>query len=334
MTNVLVSHADEPLGRRIVKTLFHDPAVGVILAVGSGPAPRAFDRFLAGSPPRLLYARGELAKHRPAADLFRSTRFRDAAIDSVVHVPGHGAAADGARRVAGLPARTAETRIVLQQCLESLRVRSLVAIGSAFAYRLAPGNSNVLHESSELDLDPGVPAEIRSWIDCDMLLHGEAQSAALRVVLLRVPTVVASGGFVFLNPWLEGRPGPRVRPLGFDPLCAVVADKDVARAVGLALRSRVRGVFNVTGGEAVPLSLLARWTGRSAWPLPSPAIGLVEAALGALRGEPAARRLPPLRYGFTLDGKRAEEGLGFRPAYRVGMARAGDGRLRLETSAV
>ena len=57
-------------------------------------------------------------------------------------------------------------------------------------------------------------------------------------------------------------------------------------------------------------------------------------ALGALRGEPAARRLPPLRYGFTLDGKRAEEGLGFRPAYRVGMARAGDGRLRLETSAV
>jgi len=334
MTRVLVSHADEPLGRRIVKTLFHDPAVEVILAVGSGPAPRAFDRFLAGSPPRVLYARGDLSKHRPAADLFRSARLRDAAIDSVVHVPAHGAAAGGARPVAGLPARTAEARIVLQQCLEAPRIHSLVAIGSAFVYRLAPGNANLLHEASELDLDPDVPAELRSWIDCDMLLHGEAQSGALRVVLLRVPTVVTSGGFVFLNPWLEGRPGPRVRPLGFDPLCAVVADKDVARAVRLALRSRASGVYNVSGGEAVPLSLLARWTGRSAWPLPAPALGLVEVALRTLRGRPSARRLPPLRYGFTLDGARAEEALGFRPAYRVGLARAGDGRLRLETSAV
>ncbi len=334
MTNVLVTHADEPVGRRIVKTLFHDPAIGVIFAVGSGPAPRAFDRFLAGSPPRLLYARGDLAKHRPASDLFRSARFRDADIDSVVHVPAHGAAARGVRLVAGLPARTAEARIVLQQCLESPGVRNLVAIGSAFVYRLAPGNANVLHESSELDLDPSIPAEIRSWIDCDMLLHGEAQGGALRVVLLRVPTVLASGGFVFLNPWLEGRPGPRVRPLGFDPLCAVVADKDVARAVRLALRSRACGVFNVAGSEAVPLSLLARWTGRSAWPLPSPARGLVATALGALRGLPAGPRLPPLRYGFTLDGQRADDELGFRPAYRIGLARAGDGRLRLETSAV
>jgi hypothetical protein len=40
---------------------------------------------------------------------------------------------------------------------------------------------------------------------------------------------------------------------------------------------------------------------------------------------------PEVRYGFSLDTSRAERELGFRPAYRVGPARAGDGRARLET---
>jgi hypothetical protein len=39
---------------------------------------------------------------------------------------------------------------------------------------------------------------------------------------------------------------------------------------------------------------------------------------------------PYLRYGFTLDTTRAERDLGFRAGYRIGLARAGDGRLRIE----
>ena len=40
------------------------------------------------------------------------------------------------------------------------------------------------------------------------------------------------------------------------------------------------------------------------------------------------------RYGFTLDTRRAEHDLGFRPSSRIGLARAGDGSLRLETASV
>jgi hypothetical protein len=40
------------------------------------------------------------------------------------------------------------------------------------------------------------------------------------------------------------------------------------------------------------------------------------------------------RYGYTLDTRRAERELGFRPRYRVGLARSGDGRLRLETAPI
>ena len=335
MSNVLVTHADEPIGRRIVKLLFHDPRVGRIFAVGDASPPRAFDRFLAGSDPRLRYARVDLAKHRPVADLFHSAALREAEIDTVVHVPRHGAAATAsAPIVAGLAERTAETRMVLQHCLETVTVRSLVAIGSAFVYRLPPGNANRLGEDSELDLDPDVPAEIRSWIDCDMILHGEVHNDRLRVVLLRVPTVVAAGGYVYLSPALGGRPGLRLRALGYDPICALVSDKDVARAVQAAAHARSSGIYNIAGSEAVPLSVLARWTGRSSLPAPGPVVRWITAAAHLLGSESARVAANTLCFGFTLDTSRAERELGFRPTDRIGLARAGDGALRVETAAI
>ncbi|HVN37521.1 MAG TPA: hypothetical protein VMW19_05020 [Myxococcota bacterium] len=334
MKRVLVTHADEPIGRRAVKTLYHDSRVAAIFAVGDGPPPRSFDKFLSDGDTRVTYARVDLARHRPVSDLFHSSAFRAAEIDTVVHVPRHGAAAsEQAPLVAGLAERTAETRLLLQHCLEAPEVESLVALGSAFVYRLSPGNVNRLDEESELDLDPDVPPEIRSWIDCDMLLHGEVHNDRLRVVLLRAPTVVASGGYVYLHPTLSGRGGRRLRPAGFDPICALISDKDVARAIVRAVHSTGPGIYNIAGSEALPLSLLARWTGRETWPVPGPVLSL--ASRGARitgRALDAALDGPHLRYGFTLDTKRAERELGFRPLDRIGMARAGDGALRLETA--
>ena len=334
MKSILVTHADEPIGRRIVKLLFHDPRVSRIFAVGDAAPPRAFDRFLAGSDPRLRYARVDLAKHRPVADLFHSPALRESEIDTVVHVPRHGAAATAAAPiVAGLAERTAETRMVLQHCLETATVQSLIAIGSAFVYRLPPGNANRLGEESELDLDPDVPAEIRSWIDCDMILHGEIHNDRLRVVLLRVPTVVAAGGYVYLSPALGARAGLRLRTLGYDPICALVSDKDVARAVQAAGHARSSGIYNIAGSEAVPLSMLARWTGRSSLPAPGPLVRWITAGAHLLGAE-ARLVTQALCYGFTLDTSRAERELGFRPSDRIGLARAGDGALRVETAAI
>ncbi len=335
MKRVLLTHADEPIGRQVLKTLYHDPEVECLMALGEGPPPRALDRFLAGAPPRVRYTRLDLAKHRPVSDLFHSGELRSEAIDTVVHVPRH-ATPVGQRSplVSGVAERTAETRLVLQHALETASVKSLVAVGSAFVYRLPPGNANRLHEDSDLDLDPDVSPEIRSWIDCDMLLHGEVGTERLRVVLLRVPTVVAAGGYVYLNPSLSGRPGLRLRALGYDPLCALVADKDVALAVRAALHSPQAGVYNVAGDEAVPLSVLSRWTRRPGLPLPSPALGWL-ASTARLLGREGLRSAVTgehLRFGFTLDTRRAARQLAFRPSRRIGLARAGDGSLRLETA--
>jgi len=333
VSSVLVTHADEPIGRRVVKTLFHDGGVDRILALGGGAAPHGFDAFLARSGPRLTYTRIDLAKHRAMTDFFHSQRFRSAEVDTVVYIPHHGAAAAGRPIPGGLSERTAEARLLLQNCLDSSSVRNLVAVGSAFVYRLAPGNANHLAEDSELDLDPDVAPEIRSWIDCDMIFHGEVHSNRLRVVLLRVPTVVTGGGYVYLNPSLAGRPGARLRAAGFDPICALVSDKDVACGVRAAVKAERSGIYNIAGAEAVPLSILARWTGRPTVPIPGPLLRWI-AAGERVTGTDFARAAaegPHLLYGFTLDTHSAERDLGFRSAYRIGRARAGDGSFILET---
>ncbi len=337
MTRVLVTHADEPIGRRVVKNLYHDPAVEAIFTLGSGPPPRGFDAYLASSDPRVTYTRLDLAKHRPVHDFFHSAAFREGEIDTVVYVPRHGASPSvTAPLVGGLSERTAESRLLLQHCLETPTIRNLVAIGSAFVYRLPPGNANHLSEDSELNLDPAVMPEIRAWIDCDMIFHSEVHSDRLRVVLLRVPAVVAAGGYVYMHPSLSGRPGLRLRAVGFDPICALVSDKDVARAVRAATKTPASGIFNIAGSEAVPLSMLARWTGHASLPLPAPMLDVIdtterllgiESRFGAAGGD-------HLRYGFTLDTDRAAAELGFRSQYRIGLARAGDGALRLETVSV
>jgi len=337
MTRILVTHADEPIGRRVVKNLYHDPAVEVLFTLGNGPPPREFDAYLAGSEPRVTYTRLDLAKHRPVHDFFHSAAFRDGEIDTVVYVPRHGAGPSVAvPLVGGLSERTAESRVLLQHCLETRTIGNLVAIGSAFVYRLPPGNANHLSEDSELNLDPAVMPEIRAWIDCDMIFHSEVHNDRLRVVLLRVPAVVAAGGYVYMHPSLSGRPGSRLRALGFDPICALVSDKDVARAVRAATKTPASGIFNIAGSAAVPLSMLARWTGHTSIPLPGPMLDAIDTAerllgveshLGAAGGE-------HLRYGFTLDTDRAVAELGFRPQYRIGLARAGDGALRLETASI
>jgi hypothetical protein len=117
-------------------------------------------------------------------------------------------------------------------------------------------------------------------------------------------------------------------------MCALICDKDVAKAAQAALHGGCSGVFNVAGHEAVPLSVLGAWTGRPGVPVPGPALGLLSTAARWLGRDTWRADLDgtELRYGFTLDTQRAARELDFRPHYHVGLAPAGDGRLRLETS--
>jgi nucleoside-diphosphate-sugar epimerase len=165
-----------------------------------------------------------------------------------------------------------------------------------------------------------------------MMIHGELHNDLLRVVLLRIPTVVATGGDVYFNPALSSRQGPRMPAVGFDPMCPLVSNRDVARAISAAVQSNRSGVFNISGTEAVPLRGLLRGIQRLSLPeLPSQPRWLTGPArlLGRTRGR---RSLPDShrRYGFTLDTRAAERELGFRTTDQICLDRRDDGAISLE----
>jgi nucleoside-diphosphate-sugar epimerase len=336
-SRIVLTHADSPIGRRLVKSLYHDPSVERIVALGPGPPPSVFDRFLSSDERRLTYSRIDLARHRSMATFFNSSLFKEARIDSMLYVPAHGwPTASVSPLAGGLASQTAEARLVLKYALELRNLEHLICLGSALVYRLSPGNSNLFTESSELDLAPDTAAEIRCWVNADMIFQGEFQNPGLRVVLLRLPSVVGTGGKVYFNPILAGILKSRIRSMGFDPICALVSDKDVVRAMQLALHSTARGAFNIAGFETVPLSVFARWIGEPSIPIPSALISLASRLSSFVGRTPAgtSAATPHLHYGFTLDTQRARLELGFEPGYRIAPGPLVDGRFQLETAPI
>ena len=118
------------------------------------------------------------------------------------------------------------------------------------------------------------------------------------------------------------------RIVGFEPEARLVAIKNVSLA-----EEHLHDHFPASGGhEALPVSVVRRWTGRRSVPIPGPLLGAVATASGwiGIGAGPPSGLGRHLRYGFTLDTSRAERELGFAPAYRIGLAPEGEGALRVE----
>jgi nucleoside-diphosphate-sugar epimerase len=317
---VLVTHVDSGLGRRLVKALYHDPDVSLVLGTGTGPAPS----YLEAYSEKCAYQRLDLAKSRHVVSFFNSVRFARARLDSVIHLPSAGTA--GARIPGNVPQLVSETRRLLEACKETRgQIARFVYLSSAFVYRPEPGNANVVSEETLLDLESEVDAETRAWIDADMICQRELNDRTMRVTILRAAAIVADGGSFLQSPPLERGESPA----GFDPMFSVISDRDVARALVLALHGEVSGTFNIAGNEVFPRSELVPHHSRIG-PIPVPgvvrgALSLLDQALG-LRLEGAT---PFHRYGIVLDTRQSAEQLGFEPQYRVEVRRQG-GERRVE----
>ena len=65
---------------------------------------------------------------------------------------------------------------------------------------------------------------------------------------------------------LDGKRVPMI--LGFDPLYHFMHDEDAVEAIIRTIDHQLSGVFNVAGPPPIPLSVLARGTGKQAIPIP------------------------------------------------------------------
>ncbi len=204
---------------------------------------------------------------------------------------------------------------LLELCVQH-GVRKVVVLSSANVYGPLPDNSNFLTEETPL-MAADRYSDVRDLIELDMHAqsflwkHPDIETVVLRPVHIVGPTVRnAPSNYLRLE-----RP---VTVLGFDPMIQLVHMDDVCRAMALALKPGVRGVYNVTGPGEVPLSTILHELGRRPLPVPHFLVrGLLRHAFEArLTGFPP-EEVDHLQYLCAVDGSRAARDLGYAPLHSL-----------------
>ena len=192
-------------------------------------------------------------------------------------------------------------------------VKKVVLLSSANVYGPAPGNPNFLPEETPLLGAARLPG-YRDLIEVDMYAqsfmwqHPEIETVILRPVNIVGPTVRnAPSNYLRLE-----RP---ITVLGFDPMIQVIHEEDVCRAIALALRPGVRGVYNVTGPGEVPLSAALRELGREPLPLPHFLVRpVVKRLFDARLSSYPPGEVDYIQYLCAVDGSRFIRDTGWTPA--------------------
>jgi UDP-glucose 4-epimerase len=304
---VLVTGATTPFGRTLIAQLLADGEVAQVLAVGREPeAPWP-------STPRLEYLRTDLSRIRQLRELLFGP-VREQSIDTVVLAAFHRHAPDSARTYR---MHVEAPRELLRLAERHPSIRQLVYCSSAEVYRVDGDLPCIVAEDHPLALGCAMPERIRERIETDQLLCAHIGSSSLIVTVLRLAEIFAPASGSQLYDYFSSR--VCLRPLGYDPMINLVSIEDAARATALAIAARRPGIYNIPGGDTLPLSAMMaqmkRWNVPVPGPLLDPLYGLRRLVTGrAFRYQLNASRL---HFSGLLDGSRAAAELGYRPTAAV-----------------
>ncbi len=195
------------------------------------------------------------------------------------------------------------------------QVPKLVVLSGANVYGPQPNNPQFLTEDAPL-LGAQHFGGMRDLVELDMLAQSFIwKQADIETVVLRPCHIVGRVHNAASNYLRLERP---VMVMGFDPMMQVVHERDVVRAVQLALRPGIRGVFNIRGPGEMPLSHLVRKAGGRPRVVPSPLAKVALDQLWKLRlSSFPSEELDHLRYVCMVDDARARTDLGYEPAHSI-----------------
>lgn len=193
------------------------------------------------------------------------------------------------------------------------KVPKVVVLSSATVYGPSPNNDNFLTEDAPL-MGGQRFSDIRDLIEVDMYAqqymwkHPEVETVVLRPVHIVGGTIKNAPSNYMRLP----------RPLslaGFDPMLQLIETHDVCRALELALRPGLRGVYNVIGPGEVPLSAVFRELGQKPIPMPHPlAKQLLKRLWDARLSSFPPPELDHVQFLCTVDGSRFARDAGWAPA--------------------
>jgi UDP-glucose 4-epimerase len=289
--SVLVTGICGRLGKRLARVLHRER-----LVVGVDRRP------FVDKPKDIVHAQVDI-RRKKLKDVFRANDIQAVVHLGVMHDPRASAAEHHSWNVAGF------TKLL--EYVAQFRVPKLVVLSSANVYGPQPSNPQFLSEESPL-LGGQNFSDIRDLIEVDMLAQSffwklpETETVILRPVHILGSVHNAPSNFLRLNPVLT--------VMGYDPMAQVVSEADIVHAIELALRPGIRGIFNIAGPEAVPLSRLIKILGRQRLSVPYSLASLVLRRLWSLRLTTfPVPELDHIRFVCMVDDRRARHVLGYSP---------------------
>mgnify|MGYP001546694979 CR=1 FL=1 len=214
--------------------------------------------------------------------------------------------------------------------MSQYQVPKLVVLSGANVYGPQPANPQFLTEEAPL-LGAQHFGGMRDLVELDMLAqsffwkHPDTETVVLRPCHVVGRVHNAASNYLRLE-----RP---VMVMGFDPMMQVVHEKDVVRAIQLALRPGARGIFNIRGPGEMPLSHLVKKAGGRPRAVPAPLARVALDQLWKLRlSSFPSQELDHLRYLCMVDDSRARTELGYEPVHSIDRVLRDVRRLRYRLS--
>lgn len=192
--------------------------------------------------------------------------------------------------------------------------KRVIVVTSSYVYGALAENPFYMDEETALNVSRHYP-EIRDLAEVDSLAtnflwrYPEIATAVLRPVSTLGPRSRSS-----ISKYLKLGFSPMV--MGFDPLMQFIHEEDVAEAVVRTLAGGLRGVFNVVGPGAVPISVAIRESGGTAVAVPETTTRLFLERLFQWGLFPfPADAVDFIKFPCTIDGRRFREATGFQPTH-------------------
>lgn len=202
------------------------------------------------------------------------------------------------------------TQHLLDCCVEA-GVERLIVVSSSYVYGAFADNPFYLDEGRPLSASRSYP-EIRDLVEVDAMASTFLwREPTVKSAVLRPVGTIGATAHSMIREYLSQRVVPV--PLGFDPMMQFIHEDDLTRAIATALEKEVRGVMNVVGPGAIPISVAIRAAGARSLPIPE------------MLMRPLFRRLfragllpwpegviDYMKYPVTVAGERFAEATGFR----------------------
>ena len=309
MKRVLITGASSPLGEQLIERLLEDYMIEHIFAV----CEKGYPLTIAQND-RLHIAEVQMKKKRRMHNLLFGP-VREKNIDTLIHtVKVHSAYREGA---AVHHYNVEILRFILDFAERHPSINRLILCSGSEVYQVQRDLPALITEKHPLNMNEGAPQWICDRVEADVMACTRMGLSSLRITVLRMAEMLSPGSGSQFFDYLQ-TPICLV-PIGFDPMLNFLTLKDAAAALQKSIHTTEQGVFNIPGADTLPLSsVIAKW-GRVGIPVPNFIAHQTYRIRRLMRRGDFRYGMNRRRFHFTgiLDGRRAEEILGYIPSHPI-----------------